>query len=267
MAKALSRWQQLQNQLQDLSPKLQLKTVKQLSRRYKRSGGSLLVVSVVVAMLLCNWRLMVATGSGVFVMTLVYLLQESEWEIPTAELRQLFTGQNRLIATTVTSGGLAALSSYLALAIWAESSSPVLATGAILQGLGTMAVLVLLVWQLVGTKAGQQEAHINKLLMNLTNGDPLKRLIAVQQLTRQLKYQVGDQTDRQAIVECFRLMMSTETEPIVREAILDGLQVLDTTKSLLTEGAKPLLIQQTPKRKPIKIKQPVAQPIRNFKES
>nr|WP_263013049.1 hypothetical protein [Ancylothrix sp. D3o] len=250
-----------------MSPKLPLKTLKRHSRRYRRSGGSLLVVSVVVAMVICNWRLMVATGSGVFVMTLVYLLQESEWEIPTAELRQLFTGQNRLIATTVTSGGLAALSSYLALAIWAESSNPVLATGAILQGLGTMAVLVLLVWQLVGTKAGQQEAELNELVMNLTNADPLKRLIAVQQLTRKLKYQAGDQTDRQAVVDCFRLMMSTETEPVVREAILDGLQALDTTKPLLTEGAKPLLIEQPAKGKLIKIQQPVAQTIRNFTES
>lgn len=267
MAKALSRWQQLINQIPDLSPTLQLKTVKRLSRRYRRSGGSVLVVSVVVAMLICNWRLMVATGSGLFVMTLVYLLQESEWKIPTAELRQLFTGQNRLIATTVTSGALAALSSYLALAIWAESPNPVLATGAILQGLGTMAVLVLLVWQLVGTKDDQQEAHFNELVMSLTNVDPLKRLIAVQQLTRKLKYQTGDKTDRQTIVECFRLMMTTETEPVVREAILDGLHALDSTKHLLTEGAKPLLIQETPKRKPIKIQQPVVQTARNFTES
>jgi len=62
------------------------------------------------------------------------------------------------------SGGIATLSTYMAASIWIDSDSPWIAAGAILQGLGTLATLILLVWQIISWQASREEAQLDQLL-------------------------------------------------------------------------------------------------------
>jgi hypothetical protein len=85
------------------------------------------------------------------------------------------------------------------------------------------------------------------LVTNLTDADPLKRLIAVRQLTGLAAGYRLDRTDLNATLDYFRLMLSREPEPLVRDAILDGLQALDTSKQL-AQGAPPVSMPAAKKR-------------------
>ena len=87
-------------------------------------------------------------------MLLAYLMQEWDCQIYGSSLRRFFSGFNRQLTLAVGSGGIATLSTYMAVSIWVDSDSPWIAAGAILQGFGTLATLILLVWQIINTQAG-----------------------------------------------------------------------------------------------------------------
>lgn len=83
---------------------------------------------------------------------------------------------------------------------------------------------------------------------NLTASDSLKRLIAVRTLLQRcLSRDAGKSpylpgtavTPRSHLVDCLRVMLIHETEPIVRVAILDGLKALQP-KPQLSAGQPPL---------------------------
>nr|WP_275974416.1 hypothetical protein [Argonema galeatum] len=181
-------------------------------------------------MLFWNWKLLLATSVGVLVMWLVYRLQVLDWQLYWSNLRRFFGGANRQLTIAVGSGGLATLSTYTAISIGVDTDSPWIAGGAMLQGLGTLAILVLLVWQIVGRRAFRDEAKLDRMLASLTDADPLKRLIAVRHLTRfGTKY---DSSEQNAIADYFRLMLSQESEALIRDAVLDGLQAFDNLQKL-----------------------------------
>jgi hypothetical protein len=260
VAQASTQRQQLINLIQGLSrPKYKLKGFKQLSlRRLTKSGGTLAVLAVIAALLIWNWKLLLATGTGVLVMLGVYLMQQFDWKkIPRSDLRKFFTSATGQLTLAVGSGGLATLSSYLAISICVDSESSWIAAGAIVQGLGTMAVLVLLVWQTVGRQTSGDESKLNQLVTNLIDADPLSRLIAVRQLTHLVSRDPFYQTHRQTTLDYFRLMLSSEQEPVVREAVLEGLQALDYPKPL-NIGAQPLSIPAGKKRTAVKAPQRIS---------
>lgn len=197
-------------------------------------------------MLFWNWKLLLATSVGVLVMWLVYRLQVLDWQLYWSNLRRFFGGANRQLTIAVGSGGLATLSTYTAILIGVDTDSPWIAGGAMLQGLGTLAILVLLIWQIVGRRVFRDEAKLDRMLASLTDADPLKRLIAVRHLTRfGTKY---DSSQQQAIAEYFCLMLSQESEAVIRDAVLDGLQTFDRLQKLPL-GESPLSVPPDLKRK------------------
>ncbi len=237
MAQASSWWQQLVNQIPGSSlPEFKSKAFKSLSGKYFGHLGLWLSgLTVAIVMLFWNWELLLATSVGVLVMWLVYRLQVLDWQLSWSNLRRFFGGANRQLTIAVGSGGLATLSTYMAISIGVDTDSPWIAGGAILQGLGTLAILVLLIWQIVGRRAFRDEAKLDRMLASLTDADPLKRLIAVRHLTRfGTKY---DSCEQHAIAEYFCLMLSQESEAVIRDAVLDGLQAFDRLqKQALGEG-------------------------------
>lgn len=247
MAQGLSWWRQLLRE----SNKLLLLTLK--SRGFKRrypyrfqTSGNWLVGIFVVAMLFWNWKLLLATVAGVLVMTIVYSCQEWDWQLYLSRLHRLFTGTNRQLAIAVASGGVATLSSYIMVSLWVEPHASWIAAAAMFQGFGTLATLGLLVWQIVTQQTRRDEIKHNQLLIQLTDTDPLKRLLAVRHLTSWETRHLHSSTQQQ-LADCFRLMLNRESEAIIRDAILDGLQVLDDRK-ILAQGTQPLQI-------PVAIKQ------------
>ena len=249
MAQASSQWQQLVNMIQELlNPQLSEEVLKQLSRfRSRNQTGLLVALAVAVALLVSNWKLLLATGAGISVMLAVYLMQQWDWQRIFEQWRQFLTGTNRAVAIASATGGMASLFTYMAASIWSASENHWMATGEILQSLSILATFILLVWQILTHKSSQEEISLNQLIVNLTDADPLKRLISVRQLTSAVRNHHCDSQQQQAIADYFNLMWSRETEPLVREALLEGLETLGETKQL-SQGTSPLSIPFTTKR-------------------
>lgn len=238
MAKASKQqWQELINPIQATSlqelQELSKKFRKQLSRyRFKGRRVSLFVLTLLAATLLWNWKLVLATGTGALVMLGAYSLQQKDWQRIAADLRRFLRGSNRKIAIAAGTGGLATFSTYMAVSIWIDSENHWMATGLILQGVGTIATLTLLSWQLLNQQTSPDEASLNELLMHLTDADSLKRLIAVRQLAGLVGQHKCEQHQERAIADYFRLMLERETSIAVREALLESLQAIQNPKQL-----------------------------------
>lgn len=250
MAQASSWLQQLLNSIRSLL----LVLVKgrgfklPFSYRFRASGGWLFVLLGIIVMLFWNWQLLLATGAGVLVMALVYLMQEWDWKPYWSNLRQFFSGSHRQLTLAVVSGGIASLTTYMAVSVWIDSDSTWIAAGAIIQGFGTLATLLLLVWQIIISQASQEEAKRDQLLSELTEADCVKRLLAVRRLTDWASNQYLHPATRRIITDCFRLMLSQEQESLIRDAVLDGLMVLDNSQSLgnAQPFQTPIALKQSP---------------------
>lgn len=193
-------------------------------------GFWLFGLAVTIAILYWNWKLFLATSVGVLIMWLVYRLQAWDWQMYWSKLRRLFGGANRQLTIAVGSGGLATIGTYTAVSIGVDANSAWIAAGAMLQSLTTLAILVLLVWQMFGRQAVREEVKLERMLDDLTDADPLKRSIAVRYLTRWATK--GDKANQYAIGDYFRLMLDREREPTIRAAVLEALETFNKVQKL-----------------------------------
>ncbi|BAY09763.1 armadillo-type fold-containing protein [Calothrix sp. NIES-2098] len=233
MAQALSSWQQLVNQLSNWSlPDFKTGASKQRNfRRFSGPGGVLSFLTIIVAMLLWNWKLLLALLIGIGVMLSVYSMQQWDWQQRWSKMQRFFNGSNRQLVLAVTTGGIATFTTYIAAAIWFDSHSPWIASGVIVQGAGMVLTLILLVCQIVNFYGVKEEDYCDRLLNNLTESDPLKRLLAVRQLTKLIDRKRVDASVRQNVVECLQLLLSQEEEAVIREAAFESLQTLDSSQT------------------------------------
>jgi hypothetical protein len=241
VAQASSSWQQLINQIPSWSlPKFKIggSSKQQTFKRFCGPGGFLGFLTIVVAMLLWNWKLLLALLIGVGVMVLVYSMQGWDWQLRWSKIREFLDSSNRRLVLAVLSGGVATVSTYMAAAIWVDSHSQWIAAGAIAQGMATLLTLILLVWQLVNFYGNREEDHLDRLLVNLTEKDPLKRLIALRQLTKLITRKRVDSSAQQDVVECLQLLLSREEEVVIREAAFKSLQACDRLQLLPPKTAK-----------------------------
>lgn len=209
--------------------------LKWLLGRWNRSSGTLVVLTASAVWGWWNSQLLAATGLGIGAMMLVYRAQSWDWQQLRSNLEQFWHSPSRRLVVAVGSGGLATLGSYMSFSIWGESQSHWLALSAILQNLGTIAIVVLLIPQVWSQSASKDEAVVDGILADLTDADPVKRLIAVRQMTDLVKSpgfwkpsSLKNSIGLSHTAECFRLMLNQEPEPIVRNALLEGLQTLDS---------------------------------------
>lgn len=234
MAKASSRWQQLTHVVQASLAELQLGTESPLSlQRFSNANGWVLLLPIALLLLFLHWKLLLAVLLGVLTLGLVYLWQEQNWQPQWTQLLKRLGTANQRVLIAVGSGSFATLSSYLAIAIWNETDSPWIATGALLQGLGTFATLALLTTYLARSTSSHPEiTNFDQMLADLTHNDPVKRLIAVRHLHRLANANTLDPLQQKTALECLRLLGSREREPILRAAIFDSLQALGPTQQL-----------------------------------
>lgn len=228
-----SWWQQYINTTIDSLPHLKVENITPKSRvlqRFQGPGGWLAIATLTVAMLIWNWQLLLATVMGALVMSLVYVMHQWDWQAIVADLRNLLNVPNRQFALAATSGGIATVSTYMSSSIWLDADSSWIAAGAILQGLGTLATLILLAWQIISWQASHQESQLEQSLNDLTSTDSLKRLIAVRQLPRLLKRTRHEFYSRVAVAQYLHLLLTKEQESVVREAAFDSLQVLESVE-------------------------------------
>ncbi len=252
MAQASSQWQQLVNLISELwDPEEVQQFLKPLTRlRWRKQTGPLVGLGMAVAILLWNWQLLLATGAGITAMLGMYLMQQWDWRRILQQWRRFYKlelrGTNQAMAIAVAIGGMTSLLTYLAVSMWLSTENHWMATGMILQTMGIFATLCLLVWQFLTHKSSEAELSLNQLIVNLTDADPLKRLISVRQITSLIRNNHAQREQQDAIADYFHLMWSRETEPLIREALLEGLETLKETKKL-GQGISPLSIPSFPK--------------------
>ena len=257
-AKDVFRWRYLASALPELPlEEMAIQVNRGLVRQW-RSGAGLWVAIGTGALALFYWngRLFVATGAGIGVMVLVYLMHDWKPTVNLAALRKTLDGWNQPFLVAAGAGTIATFTTYLAASVWADAQSHWIASGAILQSMGTLAVLLLLITQRLNRQERKQRIPYHKLVADLVNDDPLKRLIAVRQLTDAVSVLADEPGDRRAgvakkptrreIADYFRLMLQREEEPIIRDALYDGLQTLDIVYQL-KQATEPLL-QLTPRQ-------------------
>ncbi|MDH6099370.1 armadillo-type fold-containing protein [Anabaenopsis sp. FSS-46] len=227
--------------LQWLPGELKTSSYKQLSFQvFSGPGGILGFLTIVLAMLLWNWKLLLALVVGVGVMLLVYSMQKWDWQLHLSQLWRLLNSSNSRFALAVGSGGIATVTTYMAAAIWVDSKSSWIATGAIVQGLATLLTLVLLMWQILSFYGTQQQNNLDQLLVNLTVEDPLQRLITIRQITKIIAHHGVDRKVQQEVIQCLQLLLSQEQETVIKDAVLDSLQALDGLQALASSPVKPL---------------------------
>lgn len=231
MFQARSSWQQILYLLMVLVKDKKLRKISRWA-----------LFSLILVMLWCiNWQLFLATIVGISSMTWCYLLQNSHWQSYWQKWQKILVGSNRQLLIAVSSGAIAAFGTYLAAIIWTNAENQWLATGAIIQGIVSLTTLILLVWSLWGRKTSTEEAKLEGLLIDLGSDNPLKRLIAIRQLTRLIMRHYLASDYYWQTLEYYRLMLSQPQTSIVRNALLESLNILDRET------------KQQPKQQPVKI--------------
>ena len=242
--------------LRTVSPTLK-QNYRSLTRRLNRSKGWLLGGCGFLLLWILLWQWLLALGLGLMVTVGCYLVQQGQlksWR----GWQRLWSRANRALSLSALAGLVATGGSYLALAIWIESDRSWLASGLILQGLGLLAILSLLLWrQWRPESSSQANTHFNSYadsyLNQLSDTDPLQRLIAVRQLTQLVQRSNSllppIYLTPAHLSECFRLMLDREIEPLVCNALIEGLQQLNPTRQLetrqLESGSQPVQLSRT----------------------
>ncbi|NJR61561.1 MAG: hypothetical protein HC769_23640 [Cyanobacteria bacterium CRU_2_1] len=258
MAQASLEWQQFVNQLQDsFLPLLNSGHLKRLTRWLEASKGWMLGLIMLSLLLMWNWQLVLSAGVGLVALIAMYWVQQGQGQMPWSDWRKLWSQSNRPLTLTLTSGAIAGISTYLTLSIWLESGGSWLAKGIILQGMGTLTLLLLLIWH-VFERAETSDHHpdrlFNQLLADLADADPLKRLIAIRRLMQGINDRFAPVLPMTSshLADCFRLMLNRETEPIVCRALVDALQSLNQQQQL-AEGTPPLSVPGGMKSSRVKV--------------
>ncbi|PSF37139.1 ATP synthase subunit I [Aphanothece hegewaldii CCALA 016] len=224
-------------------------------KRFRKLLTWFLLAMGILMMLAWNWKLVISTSSGIGLMWLVYAGLDWNWRRQWKHLLPFFKGYKGKLTLAVGSGGLAAISTYLVASIWADSENRWLATGTIIQGVATLSTLILVLWQMLTVQHQSDETKFENWLSELTAQDSLKRLIAVRQLTNLVNQGGLPLSYQQQLSDYFRLMLRSEQDDSVRDALLDSLGTWNTQPSL--EVGQPLQIPVSLKRSLNRVARPI----------
>ncbi len=188
-------------------------------------------LGLAVLLLAWNWKLVLALALGVGAAIAIFRGQGDRFQLWWRKWQTRTSTSNRHFAVAAGGGSFTALGAYLCTSVWAQAENRWLAVATIVQTLATVATLSLVAWQM-GDRASTNAADPQVLLADLADPRPLKRLVAVRQLSRLLQEETLDKQQQQTVGDCFELMLGSETEPTVRNALLDGWQIQGDRRSL-----------------------------------
>jgi hypothetical protein len=205
------------------------------------------------AALLLTWngRLVAATGAGLGTMWLAYSLRDAGWRAAITEVVNALEGVDRRITLSILAGAGATVGTYTALSIALESQNHWLATGMILQGTMTLGAIGVLLWQKL--QPSPQKSGLLQYIQDLTDADPLKRLIAVRQINQMFKQHPAQQAE---IMEFYQVLLTREPDRLVQTALMDGLQTMTTQSSFA--AARSTTFQPSRRRAPVQVGQRAA---------
>lgn len=169
-----------------------------------------------------NGRLALSLGVGTLVMLGLQGMRSPEFNRRWREWQAWFRQADRWLLLAIGSGAAATLGTYTLISIWAESTQRWLATGAILQGLATLALLSLLFGEWLRGRQERQRSQLERDLSDIASPDPFRRLAGVRRLQSLMSHLDPEQT--RLAVDYLRLALDQETVAVVREALLEALQ-------------------------------------------
>lgn len=175
-------------------------------------------------MLIWNWQLLLATLAGSGALLFLSQFPLDRWSVYWQKWQQQINLSQRRLLIAVIGSGLACLGTYWGINIWEELENPWLASGAIAQGIILTLLLASQVSKLVF--ASPSQTSFSQFLEDLTAENPLKRLMAIRELT-QLAIRGKLKPDQlKQVNEYFSLLFSVETKAIVRQGLLESMQTL-----------------------------------------
>ena len=216
MSQAKSGWQQAFDTCRLLAK----------NKQFRKLSGQAACFGIFALLWWMNWKLFLATSVGIAAMSACYLSQNSHWQNYCQRWRKFFVGSNRQLTLAVGTGGSAAFCTYLAASVWTDADNQWLATGSILQGIISLTTLVFLLWSIRGKKDSSLEDKLDRLLLDLSDRDRLKRLVAIRQLTRFLISNRLSAEHYSQSIEYYRLMLSEPQPAVIKDALLESLNIL-----------------------------------------
>jgi hypothetical protein len=177
-------------------------------------------------MLLWDWKMLLATLAGVGTVLMVPKLQHYRWHHVLKHLQALWDSPHRPMAVAIAGGGCMSVLTYLCLQIWMETQSHWLASGVILEGIGLTLAGVIAVTALLNSHTTQSEAAFYEHLTDLTDTEPITRLIAIHRLSHLASQRQLSPAQTQVVTDALSLYLNQESEDKLRHAALDGLAVL-----------------------------------------
>lgn len=212
-------------------------------------GRWVLAGALAVGMVLWNWQLSLSTSVGVGVMLALYMAPSRQWQTHWSTLKRFLRGTHRRLLLAVGGGSFATLSTFLAIAVWAEADHPWTAASLILQGFVILLTCSFVLWHLGMRSETPIAAPLEQDLIALTQANPLQRLITVRRLGRQLPHLEAAQ--QREVRDCLHLLLAQEPESLVREAALETLQSLTPVRpDLALETPLDLPAPRRPKSPP-----------------
>jgi hypothetical protein len=181
-----------------------------------------------IMLLLWNWQLITATGAGISVMVAVYTMQDWNWNVILWRIHKFLQSPYRHLPLSVASGTSTVLLTYTFLALWSNQENHWLASANILQLGATLGVLAILVRQAFKQWLQRQQDNFDQLISQLSVSDDLARLIAIKQVNQYVKENRLPAAQERAIADYCQILLNRETELIMREAIFETLEGLQS---------------------------------------
>ena len=192
-------------------------------------------------MLVWNWQLLLSTLSGMGVLILLFQFPLDRWWLYWRKAQETMNASQRRLLVALGGSALAGIGTYWGLHLWEQIDNQVLAASAIAQGIIITLLLGLQLSRFVLSPQGsKQRDRFSPLTENLTAENPLKRLMAIRELT-QLAIQGRLHPEQlKQLSEYFSLLFSTETEPKVRQGLLETLQLHQCWQNWENHSRQPL---------------------------
>ncbi|WP_242023018.1 hypothetical protein [Pseudanabaena mucicola] len=202
-----------------------------LSREQGLPVWALLAVFFVM-LLLWNWQLITATGTGILAMVAVYMVQDWNWNVILRRIQNFLQSPYRHLPLAVGSGTVTVFLTYTILAVWSSQSNHWLASANILQLVATLGVLALLVRQAFIQWLQRQQDNFDQLITQLMVNDDLTRLIAIKQINQYVQDNRLPAAQEKAIADYCQILLNRETEPTMRDALFETMESLHTLAEL-----------------------------------
>ena len=174
-------------------------------------------------MLAWDWKLICATLIGINLMIFIQKAQNKNFQNIVLNWYKFFNSPKGKLTLAAIGGCLGILGSYITLSMLSSIKNRWLASELIFQNIGICTILAILFLQLFGLSEKKQNTEYKRLVSQLTETNPLKRLIAVQNISYLLKRKQLTTSQEEEILEYFGIILNQEEEIIIRQNILKSL--------------------------------------------